>query len=150
MMLTLIIVCAFIIWFSSVWIAVLSLMSFIGGWNTLSRLYPPAISEKNNISAKYPFSSIKMGIVSYRSCINISFTGNGIILEAMKIFSIGHKPVFIPYNKIQGAQKGKAFSTYITFTIENKKITIFGKAGEKLFSRLSSGDTTEKNITTHY
>jgi len=106
--------------------------------------------EKNNIAAKYSFSSIKMGIVSYRSCINISFTGNGIILEAMKIFSIRHKPLFIPYNKIQGAQKGKAFSTYITFTIENKKITIFGKAGEKLFSRLSSGDTTEKNITTHY
>lgn len=143
MMLTAVIIAAFIVWFSSLWVAVLSLLSFIGGWKKLSRLYPLKSSDKNNTARKYSWSSIKMGFVNYRSCINISFTGTGIILETIKIFSIMHQPLFIPYNKITDLQKGKFFITFTSFILGEKKITIYGKAGEEIFSRLSSGSRSE-------
>lgn len=143
MMLTLVIITAFIIWFSSIWIAVLSLMSFIGGWKKLSRIYPSASSYIKNNDVKYHMSSMKMGFVNYRLCINITFTGTGILIETLKIFSVMHRPIFIPYNKISDVQTGKVFSTYTAFTVEDKKITIYGKAGEELSSRLSSRGTSK-------
>jgi hypothetical protein len=138
MKLTLLIIAAFIIWFSSLWVAVLSILSFIGGWNSLSRLYPLAPSEKNNAAVKYSMSSMRLGFVNYRSCAGISFTGTGVIFEMMKIFSIMHKPLFIPYSAISEAEKGKFFTTYTKCRVENKKIIIYGKAGDELFSRLQS------------
>ena len=136
---TLFIIAAFIIWFSSIWVAVLSLLSFIGGWKTLSRLYPLTFASEGHNAVKYSMSSIKMGFVNYRSCVNVFFTETGIIFKIMKIFSVMHKPLFIPYDKISEAQQGKLFiSTYTSFIIENKKITIYGKAGDELFLRLKS------------
>ncbi len=138
MPLTLLIIAAFIIWFSSLWVAVLSLLSIIGGWNKLSRLYPLKLTDKTGHPEKYSMSSMKMGFANYRSCMNISFTETGFIIEAVKIFSVMHKPLFIPYNKISNIQSGKIFfTTYISFTIEDKKIAIFGKAGEVLSTKLS-------------
>ena len=138
MMLTLLIICAFIIWFSSIWIAVLSLLSFIGGWKKLSRLYPASSSDINAGSKKYKMSSIKMGFASYRSCVHIGFTERGISLEVMKIFSIMHKPLFIPFDKISEVQKGKFIIDYTSFKVDGKKITFYGKAGDELFSRISA------------
>jgi len=143
MKLTLIIIAAFVIWFSSIWIAVLSLLSIIGGWKTLSRIYPLSLNGRESNTVKYSMSSMRMGFVNYRSCVTISFTGTGIILETMKIFSIMHKPIFIPYTKISGIKKGKLFfSTYTSFIVENKKIVIYGKAGDELFSRLSTAGSS--------
>jgi hypothetical protein len=135
---TLLIIAAFIIWFSSLWVAILSILSFIGGWNALSRLYPLSASERNNAAVKYSLCSMKLGFVNYRSCANISFTETGVILEMMKIFTIMHKPLFIPYSRISGAEKGKFFTTYTQCSVENKKIVIYGKAGDELFARLQS------------
>ena len=120
MMLTAVIIAAFIVWFSSLWVAVLSLLSFIGGWKKLSRLYPLKSSDKNNTAQKYSMSSLKMGFVNYRSCVNISFTETGIILETIKIFSVMHPPLFIPYYKITDAQRGKFFITFTSFKAGDK------------------------------
>ena len=97
MTLTLLIICAFIVWFSSIWVAVLSLLSFIGGWKKLSRLYPATSNGINAVSTKFTMSSIKMGFVNYRSCVHIISPKTGFYLKSMKIFSIMHKPLFIPY-----------------------------------------------------
>ncbi len=138
MTLTLTIIAAFIIWFSSLWVAILSLLSFVGGWNRLSRLYPLKSTDNIGHPERFSMSSMKMGFVNYRSCLNISFTETGLIIEAMKIFSIMHKPLFIPYNKISGTQSGKFFfTTYTAFTVEGKKIALYGKAGEVLLTRIS-------------
>jgi len=140
MQFTILVTAAFIIWFTSIWIAVLSLLSFIGGWNSLRKLYPLTLSARDGNAVKYPMSSMKLGFVNYRYCTNISFTGTGIILEMIKIFSVKHKPLFIPYNKISGAKKGKIFSTFTEFMIEGKKGVIYGEAGDELYSRISSSD----------
>jgi len=143
MTLTLIIIAAFIIWFSSLWVAILSLLSFIGGWNRLSRLYPLKSTDNISHSERFSMSSMKMGFVNYRSCIHISFTETGLIIEALKIFSIMHKPLFIPYNKISDTLSGKFFfTTYTAFTVEGKKIAIYGKAGEVLSSRISLAEAS--------
>jgi len=131
------IIVAFIIWFSSLWISIMTLLSFIGGWKKLSRLYPLTLSSAGVSKVKYSMSSMKMGLVNYRSCSVISLTETGIILEIIKLFSISHKPIFIPYGKITGAEKGKYFfSTYTRFTVDDKKIIVYGKPGDELYSRL--------------
>ena len=122
----LLIITAFIVWFSSVWIAVLTLLSFIGGWKNLSVLHPVTLSDKDESAATYPMSSIKMGTVNYRSCVFISFTKTGIVLEMLKIFTTMHKPVFIPYSRMSDIQSKPAQTM---FTVDNKKVIIYGKAG---------------------
>lgn len=133
---TLLIITAFIIWFSTVWIAVISLLSFISGWSALGRSYPAGFSGDNILISKFPMSSIKLGFVNYRSCITISFTGTGIKIEIMKLFSLKHKPLFIPYDKISGVKKGRVSASFTEFMIGTKKILFFGKPGDELFSRL--------------
>ncbi len=138
MKLTLIIIIAFIVWFSSLWVAVLSIMSIIGGWNKLYRIYPLSLNEVTHDLVKYSMCSLKIGLINYNACAKISFTGRGFILEMMKIFTVMHKPLFIPYEMISDAKRGKIFfSTYTSFTIENKTIVIFGKAGDELHTRIS-------------
>ena len=86
-----------------------------------------------------------MGLFNYNSCVTVSFTDKGIILEVMKIFSFMHKPVFIPYNKINGAERKKFLSLYTEFIIEDKTIAIFGRAGEELFSRLNPSFSSDNS-----
>lgn len=139
---TLLIITAFIVWFSSVWIAVLSLLSFIGGWKSLSVLHPITLSDKDESTVRYSMSSIKMGFINYRSCVFISLTKTGIILEMLKIFSTMHKPVFIPYSRMSDIQQVKALPACTSITVDDKKVLVYGKAGEELFSRLSSRDNS--------
>ena len=137
---TIFIIMAFIVWFSSIWVAVLSLLSFIGGWKYLARFYPLKSTDKESSASKFFMCSIKMGYISYRSCINISLTQSGMIIETLKIFSMMHKPLFIPFSKISEVQNGKSILTCTEFKIDDKKIVIYGKAGEELFSKIQSND----------
>ena len=139
---TLFVITAFIIWLASIWTAILSLISIIGGWKALSVLYPPDPSQKNDHGVKYSMCSIKLGLITYRYCINIFFTDTGINLDVIKIFRVMHKPVFIPYDRISGAEKGKSLNTYTKFKADGKTIMIYGNAGEELFSRLNPQDKT--------
>jgi len=140
MKLTLVIIAAFIIWFCSVWVAVLSLLSIIGGWKTLGRLYPLTFTEMKNRALKYSMSSVRVGFVNYNYTVNIYFAEAAIILETIKIFSVMHKPLIIPYNRITGVERGKVFSTFTKFIVDDKKIIIYGKAGDELYSRLQVKD----------
>ncbi len=140
MKLTIIVISAFIIWFFAVWTSVVALISIIGGWKTLSVLYPADRELKNDSEKKFSFCSIRLGMVGYRSCINIYFFNDGIMFEVMKIFRVMHKPVFIPYNRITGIKKGKFITSYIEFSVDQKKVIIYGKAGAELFSRLDSAE----------
>lgn len=138
MKLTIIIVAAFIVWFSSLWIAVLSVLSIVGGWKKLSGIFPLSPYNRTDTVVKYSMSSIKIGLINYNSCALVSFTESGIIIEMIKIFSVMHKPLFIPYERMSGARRGKVFfSMYTSFTVENKTIMIFGKPGDELCERLN-------------
>lgn len=129
---------AFFIWFASLWVSILSLLSFIGGWNKLSRIFPVSLPDRETATVKYSMSSLKIGLVSYRYCTAITFTGTGIILEMPKIFSIMHKPLLIPYNRISDVRKRENFSASTEFTAGEKKILIYGKAGEKFYSEAAT------------
>lgn len=142
---TLLIIAAFIIWISTLWTAVLSVLSIVGGWRKLSILYPLKFRDRDSSPLRLPMSRIKMGFINYNSCVNILFTETGIILEIMKIFSFMHKPVFIPFDKITDAARKQFLSSYTEFTVEKIKIAVFGKAGEELFSKLNHAS---KNIHT--
>jgi len=142
MTLTLIIIGSFIVWFSSLWVAILSLMSIIGGWKGLSRIHPLTPDVLNEHAVKYSMSSIKLGLINYRSCVNVSFTETGIIFEIIKIFSVRHKPLFIPYNKIANVENGRNFFTYTKFIIDGKRIVLYGKAGDELLSRFPSAGSS--------
>lgn len=127
------IVIAFIVWFGAVWTSVLTLLSLIGGWRKLSLTYPASLSAVTRDGERFPYVSARFGFINYRSCVSITFTETGILFTVMKLFSIMHSPIHIPYSKISGIEKGKLFLTYTGFSVDGKKILLYGEAGERLY-----------------
>lgn len=136
MALTLIIITAFIIWFIILWTLIVSMLSMISGWKKLSSLYPADSSVCNGYCTTFRFSSIRLGLISYNNIAAVILTETGIILRMIKIFSFMHRPIFIPYEKITDIDNGGLFITRTGFRVSGKKILIYGKAGNVLFSRL--------------
>ncbi len=131
------VIIAFIVWFAAIWTSVLTLLSLIGGWKKLSNRYPVTLSAGSSQGERFTMASARFGFVNYRSCVNITFTETGIIFSLMKIFSIMHRPIFIPYVKISGVERGKLFLPFTRFTVDGKKISVYSDAGERLFQRLT-------------
>jgi hypothetical protein len=138
MTLTFILIAGLAVWFIILWSLVISLMSMLSGWRSLSRMYPAPVPGDSGQKRIFSMCSIRLGFISYNNIAYITFTDTGIILKVMKIFSIMHRPIFIPYAKITGAAKGKTFFTYTGFNLDGRKIYVYSRAGEELFSRLSS------------
>jgi len=99
MTITFIIIAGMIIWFIILWTLVISILSIISGWRKLSILYPDPLMPEDESSVKFSMCSLKLGFISYNSIVHITFTGYGIILRVMKIFSFMHKPIYISLMK---------------------------------------------------
>ena len=79
----------------------------MGGWKYLSDYYK---SEEQFNGKKWYFQSIKLGLVTYSNCVTIGLNETSISLSVLPIFRIGHPPLLIPLNELQGTEyKGLVF-----------------------------------------
>lgn len=89
----------FIIGFTSIWIIVSALISYLGGWWLLSQYYQ---SRPSNIRKKWFFQTAAMRFMTgYGNCLNIGVTDQGLSLSVLFIFRFGHPPLLIPWEDIR-------------------------------------------------
>jgi len=88
--------------FLGFWIAISYLVSFLGGWQTLSKTY--------RFHAPYPkgirwfgWHSGSIGLAGYRSCLWVGLHATGVFLRTgpLLLFRAGHPPLFIPWTAFE-------------------------------------------------
>ena len=90
--------------FVVLWSGIIFLVGYASGWQKLAKTYltnsfPDQPKSCNCILGK---SSIYTGIIQYAS------TREGLYLKTIKLFSVGHKPLFIPWSDIENYEAGNS------------------------------------------
>ncbi len=122
----------FIPLFILLWMGVTSLMAIVGGWHGLARSCPmPKVLNETGV--RYSFQSIRIGFFgNYRSSVNVTVYNQGISMVPLLIFSMLHKPLFIPYTSMADVAFEKFIVNYVSFTLGNRKIRIWGRSVTKI------------------
>lgn len=112
---------------------ILLLLSFIGGWQWLSRVY--RISQRPSAKAHF-FCSGHVGWVNYKGCLVFHVIEDGFFLSVIPICRIGHPPLFIPWHALHRVTEGRLiYLPGITYDIGNPRITTL-TLSERLVERL--------------
>ena len=126
----------FLIFFFGMWSVMLTLVSVLGGWNSLAKSFPMDSTIAGRVLKSFSFNSVRFSIFgTYSNCINVILTENGILLKPMLLFRFMHKPIFLPWNKIENTERRKIlFSTRCTIQVDLKEVQFFGATGDEIHS----------------
>jgi hypothetical protein len=87
--------------FIGIWLVMSLLLSVLGGWHSLSKIYRSAPRKTGKL---YSFSTMVLGSafmpMSYRGCMFIRLEESGISLEVFPVFRFFHPRLFIPWDEI--------------------------------------------------
>lgn len=118
-----------------VFMCVLAILSFAGGWRRLSIISPaPEVIQPDSVI--YSFQSMRLGFVNYNMVLYTRFTDAGIIVSTFWPFTFMHKPFIIRYSGIRDIKKGSFFGPYVQFTTGGKKIRLQGRCAAELEKRM--------------
>ena len=92
------IVGGFLVFFPLLWCFVIGLLSAMGGWNRLAKLYPAGDKAISGESHRYVTGMV--GGVSYRNVLHVHLTSEGFFIEPMILFRFRHPRLFIPWKAI--------------------------------------------------
>jgi hypothetical protein len=94
----------FLVYFAALWSVVCYLISFIGGWYELGRLYA---AERPFDGQKWYFQNAALRFaVGYHNILTIGVNTEGLYMAVFPLFRLGHPPLFIPWRDIS-VQQGK-------------------------------------------
>jgi hypothetical protein len=126
-------VAIFPFYFVTLWLLVGAIISYVGGWFSLSKCY----------STRVPFNGAKSGMQSGRmrwlaNYNNVSTMGasqQGLYLASMFLFRFMHPPLLVPWSEIKVRRnKGWVFE-YVTFTMGHE-LAVPLRIREKLAAKL--------------
>lgn len=89
---------AFAIVFPTIWCFVCFLISWTGGWHTLSKKY--AAGARKPIGPEHSGVVGQIGVASYKFTLTVNIAPDGFFLKVMPFFRPGHPPLFIPWGEI--------------------------------------------------
>ena len=130
--------------FLAFWSLVIAMVSVIGGWHGLARLYR---REETTFSIggddpvdKYRWASLKMGPkffpTNYGNCITVSLSERGLGLSVMPLFRTLHPPLLIPWTAIENCELGKEVGLFDRALIQVQGVAnplrIYGRAGRAI------------------
>jgi hypothetical protein len=108
------------IFFIALWVGIVMLMSLIGGWRRLARLYRAERPAGGNAT---PYVTGMIGMARYKRLLTVTTNENGMFIEIRWIFRIGHPPLFLPWRDIRNARKIHLFYwEFVGFDIGNPKV----------------------------
>ena len=88
----------FIAFFGALWVAILTIISRIGGWWRLSRSYRHAGPLSGN---RWLFQSMSMRYsANYNGCLTVTANELGLGFSMWMIFRVAHPPLFVPWQDI--------------------------------------------------
>jgi hypothetical protein len=89
-----------LLFFPALWCAITWLLSRVSGWQRLAEAFP----ARTEPSGRRIIASGTVGWVGYRGCLYVHVAPEGIFLSVMWLFSLGHRPLFIPWKAIHNRQ----------------------------------------------
>ena len=93
------------------WLVVLALLSYIGGWAALAKRYR---DRGDFVGAKWNWQRAKMrGMVGYNNCLTVGCNSEGVYLALMPLFAFRHPPLLIPWNEISISRPRIVFLEYV-------------------------------------
>ena len=117
----LLVLIAFPIVFTALWLGVTYLMSWIGGWGRLASIYPAEMKPNEGHTLRHVTGMF--GMARYKNVLTTITTDSGIYIENRKVFRPAHQPLFIPFDAIQDARRQTLFFwEYIAFDVGHPPI----------------------------
>ena len=125
---------AFPFLFVFMWLFVLNLLSFIGGWRSLARSYAAGPAPQGQA---FSFRSARLGLVDYGSCLRFVSGPAGLSISVLFLFRPGHKPLFIPWYDVSvRLTKGWVFRYAEFFFAKHPdvRLRVFQRLAEQLLA----------------
>jgi hypothetical protein len=123
----------FPIYFLVLWLLVGAIISYVGGWFSLAKVYR-TLAPFNG--AKWGMQSGRMRwLANYNNVLTIGVTTQGSYLASMFLFRFMHPPLLVPWSEVKVRRsKGWVFE-YVTLTLGHElaiPLRIRGKLAAKL------------------
>jgi hypothetical protein len=119
------------------WMLVSALLSFVGGWHTLGKLYPKRESaQASDLGSSSISLSRGIFVVNYNNSVKISVGQQGVGIETSSLFLGFHNPLFIPWAAIEECRRQKLLVREVTVQKvrgEHLDILVRGESGATLF-----------------
>jgi hypothetical protein len=90
-----------------IWCSVVLIISHASGWQNIATIY-----STNATPAKTQVCSGTIGGSRYSFTLEYATTDQGLYLKTSKLFSVGHKPLFIPWAAMDSLQSGSFLFIY--------------------------------------
>jgi hypothetical protein len=138
-------VAIFPVYFLALWLLVGTIISLVGGWFSLSRIY----------RTRVPFNGTKWGgqsgqmrwLANYNNVLTLGANQEGLYLTCMFLFRFMHPPLLIPWSEIKvRTKKGWVFD-YVIFTMGRElaiPLRIRVKLAERLRNEAGNGWPVEE------
>lgn len=105
---------------------VVAIVSVIGGWYRLSKLYPAEETTyrmaDETTSKKYRWASLVMGPpyfpTNYGNCLNVVVSDQGVRIAVGLLFRTLHPPIFIPWSAVESCTLDRQFAIFTRATVE--------------------------------
>jgi hypothetical protein len=105
----------FPIYFLSLWFMVGAVLSFIGGWFSLAKVYRTRVAFNG---AKWRMRSGQMRwLVNYNNVLTIGVSQEGLYLASMFLFRFLHPPLLVPWSEIKVRRNKGWMFEYVIFTM---------------------------------
>jgi len=123
----------FPVYFVALWLLVGAIVSFVGGWFSLSKLYR---THGPFDGAKWRGQSGRMRwLTNYNHVLTLGASREGLYLASMFLFRFMHPPLLIPWREIKVRMSKDWFFEYVTLSMGNE-LAIPLRIREKLPARL--------------
>ena len=132
---------AFPIYFVLLWLGIATLISYTGGWRTLSKSFR---TEAPFQGPAWRFQSGRMrGLIGYNNCLTVGASSDGLYLGVMFFLRFMHPPLFIPWSAVSVRTKRIwIFGERVTLTLGREvaiPLTIRGRLAGKLKAAAGNG-----------
>ncbi|MEM8646189.1 MAG: hypothetical protein AAGF86_07575 [Pseudomonadota bacterium] len=89
----------FAIGFPLFWMAIIMLISRIGGWSELTKRFGSDAPAKGEV---FTWCSARLrALCNYSNCLRVTVSDAGIHIRTLIFFKMGHRPLFIPWRAVQ-------------------------------------------------
>jgi hypothetical protein len=122
------------------WLLISAVVSYIGGWFSLSRGFRAQDGFKG---PKWKFQSGQMRWrTNYGSILTLGANQDGLYLAVMPLFRFMHPPLLVPWNEIKVRRSKGWLFEYVTFLMGHEAsipLKVLGKVASKLRHVAGSG-----------
>ncbi len=128
------ILAGFIVLFPLFWMAIVLLISRVGGWVSLARSFPGPQTPPQE-GETFGWVSARFGrFANYNNVLNVIVSRNGIYMRPILLFRVGHAPILIPWHVVQDFKRSEIlWSSYVKLTFKAPRdagptsVTFYGK-----------------------